>query len=482
MINIVTDQNDNESRDEVHGAGEAFRQRIATVDEQGQRKWVYPQKPKGRYHLARAWVAAFLVVLFFSAPWIKINGHPLLLVNILDRRFSILGVPFWPQDAIYFVIAFISMVVFLLLFTVIWGRLWCGWACPQTIFMEMVFRKIEYFFEGGPSKQRRLKSKSWDFDKLWRKGGKWLTFFIVSFAVANTFMAYFVGTDGFLARISGSPGEHMGAFIGVLGFTGLFYFIFAWFREQACTLLCPYARLQGVLLDNDSVAVTYDFTRGEERMPANKAKKTQLAGDCIDCYSCVKVCPTGIDIRNGIQLECINCTACMDACDSVMDKYNRPRGLIRYASYNMVKNGTKFRFTPRVIGYLVIFAILISVFVTMLALRSDVETTILRTPGQLFQEVDGGATIQNLYNLKVVNKTYEPMPLHLKLIEPAGGHIQLVGTDLHIDAEGILEQAFFVTLPRGVLDPLKTPIKIEVSNDEDVLETVKTNFMGPAAP
>jgi cytochrome c oxidase accessory protein FixG len=482
MSIVVSDQQEQTTRESNVFSDDAFRKRIATVDEQGKRKWVYPQNPKGAYHRARAVVAGFLVILFFSGPWITINGHPLLLMNLMERRFAILGVPFWPQDAIYLAIAFICMVVFLLLFTVVWGRLWCGWACPQTIFLEMVFRKIEYLFEGGPAKQRRLKTKKWNREKLLRKGGKWTAFFIVSFAVANTFLAYFVGTEGFLDRVSLDPRHHTADFIGVIGFTAFFYFIFAWFREQACTLLCPYARLQGVLLDNDSVAVTYDFTRGEERMAARKSKNYADAGDCIDCFSCVKVCPTGIDIRDGIQLECVNCTACMDACDSVMDKYNRPRGLIRYASHNMVKDGSKFRFTPRVIGYMIIFAALLIVFSALLLTRSDVDTTILRTPGQLYQEADEGATIQNLFNLKALNKTYDAMPLYLELIEPQGGEIQIVGTDLHINAEGILEQAFFVKLPRDILDPLKTKILIEVSNGDKVLETVKTTFLGPASP
>ena len=482
MISIVTDQQDNQPRENVKATDEAFRDRIATVDTQGKRKWVYPRKPKGQYHRARVWVSLFLLTLFYAGPWITINGHPLLLMNLLDRKFAILGVPFWPQDAIYLAIAFISLVVFLLLFTVIWGRLFCGWICPQTVFMEMVFRKIEYLFEGDPARQRRLKGKKWTAEKILRKGGKWLAFFFVSFTVANTFMAYFVGTEGFIDRVSLSPAQNMPSFIGIIGFTGLFYFIFGWFREQACTLICPYARLQGVLLDNDSVAVTYDFSRGEKRMPAIKAKKHSDAGHCVDCFDCVKVCPTGIDIRNGIQLECVNCTACMDACDATMDKYDQPRGLIRYASYNMVKDGSKFHFTPRVIGYLFIFAILIAIFTTLLATRSDVQTTILRTPGQLYQEAEDGAIIQNLFNLKAINKTYEAMPLHLRIIEPEEGEIQIVGADLYIEAEGILEQVFFVRFQRDMLEPLKTPIRIEVSNDEKVLETVKTNFFGPSSP
>lgn len=458
---------------------DAYRDRIATMDESGKRNWIYPKKPKGRKHRARAIVAWLLVAIFFVGPWVKIDGHPLLLLNVLKRKFVILGQPFWPQDFHLFFLAMIAAIVFILLFTVVYGRLWCGWVCPQTVFMEMVFRKIEYWIEGDAVAQRKLKARPWDEVKVFKRVAKHGLFLLVSFAVANTFMAYLVGTDGFLERITHSPADHLGGFLGVVFFTGLFYFIFSWFREQACTLVCPYGRLQGVLLDKDSIVVSYDYVRGEPRTKPKDAKKREVVGDCIDCHKCVQVCPTGIDIRNGTQLECVNCTACIDACDSVMDAVKKPRGLIRYASYNSIESGKKLGFTGRMLGYSAVLAILLGLLVFLIASRSDVETTVLRTPGMLYQPVDA-EHVRNLYSLKIINKTYDAMPIQLRVEEPEDGHINLVGGSITIDPDDVIESAFFVNLPIDELHGVKTPLKIGVYSGDRKLETVKTSFMGPA--
>lgn len=457
---------------------EHFRDRISTVDEKGKRVWIYPKKPKGRFHRYRVVVAIFLLVVLFAGPFIKISGQPLLLINILQRKFIIFGMAFWPQDFHLFFLATLALIVFIILFTVVFGRLFCGWACPQTIFMEMVFRKIEYWIEGDAHKQRLLKKAPWTFDKFLKKSSKHAIFYAISFLIGNTFLAYIIGIDELTKIVTDPPSEHFAGLTAMILFSGVFYFIFAFFREQVCTLVCPYGRLQGVLLDPDSIVVAYDFNRGEPRAKISKSKSdTVEAGDCIMCYQCVEVCPTGIDIRNGTQLECVNCTACIDACDDIMVKVNRPKGLIRYASYNSILKGVKFKITPRMIGYSSILVILMIVLTSMLLTRSDIESTILRTPGVLYQETEQG-TITNLYNVTIVNKTFEKMPIQLKLVQPAG-QIKMIGGNILIPESEIAETSFFVEIERKNLFATSIPIKIGVYSNNLLLEEVNTSFMGP---
>ena len=371
---------------------EAFRDTIGTVDKEGKRNWIYPKKPKGKFHNRRIIVSIILLTLLFTGPFLKWDGVPMFLFNFLERKFIIFGVVFWPQDFHLFAFAMLSFMVFVVLFTVIFGRLWCGWACPQTIFMEMVFRKIEYWIEGDRAKQQKLNRSKWTQEKIFKKGSKWIIFYAISFLIANTLMAYLVGIDELSKMITHPPADHWGKFVGVVVFSWIFFFIFAWFREQACIAVCPYGRLQSVMLGKDSLVVAYDWIRGEKRERVRKNKERE-AGDCIDCSLCVQVCPTGIDIRNGTQMECVNCTACIDVCDSVMDKVGFDKGLIRYASYSGIAENKPFKFNARIIAYTVVLVGMLSVLGFSLASRSDVETTLLRTPGMRYQKLDDGANL-----------------------------------------------------------------------------------------
>ena len=260
-------------------------------------------------------------------PFIKVNGHQFMLFDFLNRNFILFGIPFGPHDLYLFVIAMIAIIVFVILFTAVFGRVFCGWACPQTIFMEMVFRKIEYWLEGDWLQQKQLSAAPWDSKKTIKKTAKYVIFFAISFFISNIFLSYLIGMDKLIKIITDPPSEHVEGLISILAFSGVFYWVFSYFREQACTIVCPYGRLQGVLLDRDSVVIAYDNVRGEPRGKIRKSEDQSILGDCIDCHLCVDVCPTGIDIRNGIQLECVNCTACIDACDGVMDKVKRPQGI-----------------------------------------------------------------------------------------------------------------------------------------------------------
>ncbi len=461
-----------------NGNDQSFRDSIATVDKGGKRVWIYPKKPKGRFYNARTWVSLFLLAIFFAGPFIDVNGQPLLLLNFLERKFIIFGLAFWPQDFHLFLLATITFVVFVVLFTAVFGRVWCGWACPQTVFMEMVFRKIEYWIEGDARQQRKLNAQPWNAEKVFKKSSKQIIFFTIAFLIGNMFMAYVVGDERLIEIITAPPTENLAGFIAVMVFSGIFYFIFSWFREQACVIVCPYGRFQSVLLDKNSVVVSYDFVRGEKRGKLSKGLPTiPDQGDCIDCHQCVDVCPTGIDIRNGTQLECVNCTACIDACDNIMDKINKPRGLIRFASYNQITTDDKRVFTPRVIAYSVVLVALLGILTSLLLTRSPIETTILRAPGSLYTTLPNG-NLSNLYSVKIVNKTFDEMPLELRL-KNREGKLTLAGSSLVIPPDDLVESALIVELQPQDLSAGKNPLVIEIMSGGEIIDEVKTGFLAP---
>ena len=458
---------------------EEFRDSLATVDEKGKRIWVYPKKPKGKFTNLRSVVTIVLLGLLFSGPFIKIGGQPLLLFNIFERKFVIFGIAFWPQDFYLFGLATITLFVFIILFTVVFGRVWCGWACPQTIFMEMVFRRIEYWIEGDANQQRKLNDAPWTTGKIIKKVSKQILFVLISILIAHTLMAYLIGIDQVKDIVISSPYENWGGFMSTVFFTGLFYWVFSYFREQACIAVCPYGRLQGVLLNKDSMGVAYDFVRGEPRGKLHKEKVAKDQGDCIDCKLCVYACPTGIDIRNGTQLECVNCTACMDACDDVMLKIDKPTGLIRLSSYNNIVEGKTSIFTTRVIAYVIVLTALITTVTALLLNRSDIDATVLRVPGQLYQKTENGK-IQNLFNVLFVNKTFEPSTVQIRLKGHPGAEITIVGGDvIDLGANSTKEHILFVNLPPEELEGAKTPIVFEIIKDGEIIDTSSTNFLGP---
>ena len=462
-------QFDNEARDH-----------IATVDEKGNRIWVYPKKPKGQFTTYRSIVAYGLIGMLLAVPFISINGHPLLLLNVFERKFIIFGIPFWPQDMYLFAIATIAFFVAVILFTSVFGRIWCGWACPQTIFMESVFRRIEYLIEGDANKQRLLNAAPWTSGKIAKKSLKQFIFIVVSLIISHTVMAYLIGVDQTLELISSSPGENMSGFVGLMFFTFLFYGVFSYLREQACTIVCPYGRLQGVLLNKDSIVVAYDWIRGEKRGKIRKNEKVESQGDCIDCKLCVHACPTGIDIRNGTQLECVNCTACIDACDDVMTKIKKPKGLIRYASFNSIQNGISKLITPRVIGYAAVLVFLLTTLGFLLSTRSDIEATVLRVPGQLYQRVEG-TFIENVYSVQFINKSFDPIHIEVK-IKNEVGEIRRVGNEpiVLVKENGSADGVFLVKIHEDKLTGYKTEIIFLIIHDGVVIDEEKTNFLGPA--
>ncbi len=464
------------------GAEEAaYRDSLATVDASGKRIWIFPKMPKGKFYNKRKLLSYLLLAVLFGLPWIKVGGEPLVLLNVLERRFILFGIHFAPQDFHLFVIGMLIMMLIIVVFTVIFGRLFCGWICPQTIFMEMVYRRIEYWIEGDAGAQRRLAKAPWTRDKIIKKVSKQAIFFGIAVLIANTFLAYIIGIDEVLKIISEPINEHWQGFMAMIIFSLVFYFVFASLREQVCTTICPYGRLQGVLLDKQSLAVYYDWIRGEPRgrMKKNAPVDEQPKGDCIDCKLCVHVCPTGIDIRNGIQLECVNCTACMDACDEVMTKIDKPTGLIRLDSYEGIKENKSTIFTTRALAYCGVLAVLIGLETFLFWSRSEVETLLLRTPGMLYQEQEDGY-ISNLYNYQLINKTKEKYPIELRVTN-IDAVVQWVGTPPVTAENDIIEGAVFIKIKAEDLDGRKTELKVEVISTEtgEKVDDVDTNFLGP---
>jgi len=491
---------------------ETYRDKISTVDSSGKRVWIYPKKPKGRFYEYRKYVSYVLLVILFGLPFISYDDRPFVLFNVLETEFIILGIYFAPQDFYLFVIAMLIGIIFIALFTVIYGRLFCGWVCPQTIFMEMVFRRIEYWIEGDANAQKRLNKSEWTADKIWKKTLKQSIFILISVLIAHTFLSYVIGIKEVWQIITDPIGDHLGGFTAMVIFTALFYGVFSVMREQVCTTICPYGRLQGVLLDEDSLAVTYDFQRGEPRgklVKPRKGKKSDCAdgcntcksggstcpsdalkvmfqdlepespkGDCIDCGLCVQVCPTGIDIRNGVQLECVNCTACMDACDEVMVKIKKPEGLIRIDSYNGVIEKKKSIFTPRVIAYSLVLVALMGLESFLFLSRSDVETLLLRTPGMLYQTTEEGY-ISNLYNYQLINKSDKTVEVSFGVEGMEYIIFEPVGIPPKTTKNSTTEGAIFIKIPKDKLTERSTKLSIQVYGDGVLIDETKTSFLGP---
>lgn len=462
--------------EDPHQENKSFRDSIATIDEQGKRKWIYPLKPKGKLYEYRKYLSYLYLLVFFGLPFIKVAGEPLFMMNVLERKFIIFGTIFWPQDFFIFGLGMLIFIVFIALFTVIFGRVFCGWACPQTVFMELIFRRIEYWVIGDSSHQRALKSQAWNRDKITKVTTKNILFFAVSFLIANTFLSYLIGVDSVLKIASEPISQHRVGFTSILIFTGVFFFIYSWFREQVCLIMCPYGRMQGVLLDKESIVVAYDYVRGEPRHKFTKDTSVKH-GDCVDCGLCIKVCPTGIDIRNGTQLECVNCTACIDVCDNMMESVKLPTGLIRYASEKNISEKKPLRFTNRMKAYSLILLILIGVETTLLVTRTDYDATVLRAKGMLYQEKENNK-ISNLYTVKLVNKTRDSLPVTLK-IENLNGSIELVGKPLYTVKEGVMQGSFFVVLDKKDLTSRKTKIEIGIYSNGERIKKIKTSFLGP---
>jgi len=374
----------------------------------------------------------------------------------------------------------IAALVGVILFTVVFGRLFCGWVCPQTVFMEMVFRRIEYMIDGDWQQQKKLHNMSWNGHKIYKRLLKWSIFWLISFLVANTFLAYIIGSDALFEIITDNPAKHIGGLIAIFSFTTVFFGVFTWFREQVCTAVCPYGRLQGVLMDQNSIVVGYDYQRGEGRGKFKKGEVREEAGkgDCIDCNQCVNVCPTGIDIRNGTQMECINCTLCMDACNFMMDKVNLPTGLIRYDSEAGIKEKSPWKLTNKIKAYIALMIAISGLLVVLIMTRSEIDATILKVRGTTYTKIDE-ETFTNIFETNILNKSMEDHMVHLELTE-GEGKIDLVGgSPAELKSGDEITRELVITMKLDDIVGPKTPITVGIFSGDRLIEEVDVNFNGP---
>lgn len=459
--------------------GTSYRDSVGFLDKTGKRMFIMPKKPKGKLYNWRSILGYFLLVIFFLMPFLKISGNPVVMFNIFTRQFTFFGLVFWPQDLFLIALVFLAFLFFTILFTAIYGRLWCGWACPQTVLMEILFRKIEYFIDGDANAQRKLAIAPWNFEKFVKRSTKHIIFLVLSFTIVFFLYSYFSRLETLWQYLLSGPAESPGFYTAWVLLSLVTYAVYIRFREQICVFICPYGRLQSVLLDKNSVVISYDYKRGEPR--GFSKKESDSLGDCVDDNLCVAVCPTAIDIRNGIQLECVNCAACIDACNSIMQKLNKPKGLIRYASENMIEKREKFRITPRIVMYSIALFVLLVIVSILMSTRSDVETTLLRAKGQIYQLNENNEVV-NIYTAKIFNKTYNDIPIELK-VEEIPGSIELIGHEkLILKSDKMIEVTFLVKIPQKYIKKPKNKIRIGIYSGTRQIEEINTIFSGPGMP
>ncbi|RYZ02428.1 MAG: cytochrome c oxidase accessory protein CcoG [Myxococcales bacterium] len=443
---------------------------LPTLNADGTRNRIRPRLYPGRLHRRRRAVALALMALFLSLPFLRANGHPAMLLDVVNRKFFLFGYTFLATDGALLMLVLLSVFVAIALVTALLGRAWCGWACPQTVYMEFLFRPLERWLEGPREAQLRLDRSGANA----RRVAKNVIYLGLSFLLANVFLAYFVGTDVLSRWVLEAPTKHGGGFGIVLVTTGLVFFDFAYFREQMCTVACPYARLQAVLLDPKSLLIAYDEPRGE---PRSKGKaKTPGHGDCIDCRACVVSCPTGIDIREGLQLECIACGQCADACDSIMDRIKKPRGLVRYSSQQTLATGRATRLLrPRVIVYALVLVGLLSALVFVGKRRPEAEVTVLRGVGAPFSVT--GQQVVNQLRLKVTNRSEESRRFSVRLIDFPDARVIAPELPLLVAPTEQGAASFFVAVPADAIRGARH-VRLRVG-DEHEFQTVEYTLMGP---
>jgi cytochrome c oxidase accessory protein FixG len=446
---------------------------LPTLNDDGSRRWIRPKPATGAHWRRRRVVAYALMVVFLAIPYLRIAGRPLVLLDLPRRQFTLLGTTFLPTDTLLLMLLLLSIIVGIFLLTALFGRVWCGWACPQTVYMEFLFRPIERLVEGGRSGSLALDREGRHFHP--RRLLKYAIYLGLALVLAHTFLAYFVGVDQLAVWIRRSPVEHPTSFLVMAGTTALIFFDFAYFREQTCIVACPYGRWQSVLLDRQSLIVAYDQVRGEPR--ARGARKAQGAGDCIDCGACVQTCPTGIDIRDGLQMECIHCTQCADACDEIMRRVGRPEGLIRYTSRDALDGRPAGRLRPRTVLYPAALALLLGALGWALAHRESAEVTLLRGIGAPFTRgVDG--RVANQIRVKVANRGRAPRAYHIALDVP-GAQVVAPENPLRVDGGAMATTSVFVLLPPSAFHDGERRVTVRVSDGAGFEAELPWRLAGP---
>lgn len=477
------------SADPLRGATllESPGQVLATLHPDGTRKWIRPKLSPGRFLSRRKVLAWSLIAFFVVAPWIKVAGKPLIFLDIVHRQFTLLGTTFRPFETPLLMLLLLTIFIGIFLATALFGRTWCGWGCPQTIYMEFVFRPLERLFEGSPQEQAKRDREGGGL-RRWVKNG---VFAVIAAFLANTFLAYFVSWDQLLTWMTSPPADHPAAFSVMLGVTALMVFDFVYFREQTCLVACPYGRLQAALFDRDTWIIGYDTSRGEPRGKMRKKKKEQDGdattavaepprGDCIDCKACVATCPTGIDIRDGVQLECIACAQCIDACDAIMDRIGRPRGLVRYTSEAVLAGEPQPHFLrPRTIVYTAILLLLASALTVALFNRPDAKVFALRALDAPFNVLPNGV-VHNRLRLKVHNVTAEPRTYTLEVVGLPTDAVIAPEFPMTVAGGEQRTTSVFIKLPEDAFDARgKRPVQLRVSDGNGFETELTYTLLGP---
>lgn len=466
---------------------------LSTLEADGSRRWLKPRLSRGRFLVWRRVFGWALILIFTVMPFLSINGHPPLLFDVVRRKFHIFGFTFLPTDTLLLALFMLSFFLSIFFITALFGRVWCGWACPQTVYMEFIYRPIERLFDG----RRGLGGKPATPPAGWRMAAKYLVYFIISLHLAHVFLAYFVGVDQLFDWSLGSPLNHPAAFLIILAVTALMMFDFCYFREQLCIVACPYGRLQSVMLDKASMIISYDPNRGEARGKLSGKKRKLLAeknkpeqertvsldvlgqvGDCIDCHECVVTCPTGIDIRDGLQLECIGCAQCVDACDAIMDRIGRPRGLIRYTSQDTLAGKGVKLLRPRVVLYPLLLMVVVSMFFVLLASRSSADVTLLRNFGQPYVTLDG-QQVQNTLRLKIVNRSESTQTYRIALESPQGVSVTMMQGPLTLEPGQSETTPIQLVAPFEMFKTGRLDVTLVVSDDSGLAERELVQLKGP---
>ncbi|MBI4951425.1 MAG: cytochrome c oxidase accessory protein CcoG [Myxococcales bacterium] len=451
---------------------------LSTMNEDGSRRWLEPKPSPGRFLTARRITAYILIALFTLIPYLRMNGKPLILLDIPARRFTLFGTTFFPTDTVLLLFLLLALFLGIFLVTAVLGRVWCGWACPQTVYLEFVFRPLERLIEGDARRRAKRTSAS----RSLRRALKLAVFVLLSVYLAHTFLAYFVGTEALSHWVTESPAEHPVGFVVMLVTTGLMLLDFGLFREQSCTVVCPYGRFQSVLLDRRSLCVGYDARRGEPR--GKHPKRLPLAderrGDCVDCGACVVTCPTGIDIRDGLQMECVHCTQCIDACDAVMDKLKRPRGLVRYGSQDELAGAPRTGVRWRLVLYPLLLTAALGAFVVLLVLRQPAKVTVLRGLGTPFALTQDGS-VTNQIRIKVANRGAADASYHIELEGLPEAELIAPENPLFVAAEHSAETSVFVVAPAALFKMGSREVVFRVRDERGFDARERYRLLGPAA-
>lgn len=494
---------------------------LSTLNRDGSRRWLEPRLSRGRFLEMRRWTAYILIGLFTLIPHIHIHDRPAMLLDLARREFTFFGLTLLPTDSLILAFFLLTVFVTIIVLTALFGRVWCGWACPQTVYMEFLYRPLERLFLGTSGRGGKAKAVGG-----LRRIGLYLAYLAASLFLAHTFLAYFVGVDALSQWVRQSPFEHPGPFLVMVVTTGLMMFNFTFFREQTCLVACPYGRLQSVLLDRNSLIISYDPTRGEPRTPLRRSRgdstsaarrvgtnslhaagatprergtavplpllddqppaqaatrNGKAAGDCIDCTLCVTTCPTGIDIRNGLQMECIGCAQCIDACDAVMEKIGRPHGLIRYSSQARIEGERGRLLRTRVVLYSIILTGALAALTLSITNRPDADATIIRGPGMPFTVLPSGE-ITNSARIRITNRTAEPRQYHVRVADDSGARIELDESKLRLSPGQSYSEPALIVVPQSAFRNGARDIQLRVTDGARFDAQLNYHALGPARP